>query len=169
MSRTFEELTSEELDALYQGALFLAGGNTRGAESLLVESVTLAFREHAFEVEIASFERWLETRLVRSFLKHLSDGPGDVSPAVVRRMGLGQASFGNTGSAQLFRAAGAIPAWPRVALWLVLLRRWSYEETAVALGVEKAVLVDLLRYRDVLMKEMIGPTRRGNGARGVGS
>ena len=44
MARTFEELATPELDALYQGALFLSGGEPSGAEYLVVEAVTLSFR-----------------------------------------------------------------------------------------------------------------------------
>ena len=35
MAQTFEELTASELDALYQGALFLSGGIPTEAERLL--------------------------------------------------------------------------------------------------------------------------------------
>lgn len=43
MSRTFEELASQQPDALYQGALFLSGGLQEGAKRLLVDAITLAF------------------------------------------------------------------------------------------------------------------------------
>ncbi len=168
MSQTFEEQVAGELDGLYQGALFLAGGNARGAESLLVEAVTRASRERAFEAEVTSLERWLEARLVRSFLSRLGGRPMDTPPPQPRAQQIEASAFKGVGSRRFFEAAGVIPAWPRVALWLVLLRRWRYDDVAKELGVDRSVIVDLLRYRDVLMKEMIGPAQQ-RGARGFGS
>ncbi len=155
MPHAFEELASEELDALYQGALFLAGGNTRDAERLLVDSVTLAFREHARETDIASVERWLEARLVRSFLKQLTDGPTLLPEETARRVALEPGALDAIGSQQLFEAAAALPAWPRAAVWLVLLRRWSYQDAASAMGVDRDDVPGLLRYRDLLVRELI--------------
>ena len=155
MSRAFEEVASEELDALYQGALFLTGGNSRSAERLLVDAVTLAFREHAQETDIASAERWLEARLVRSFLKHLTEGPTGLPEEAARRVALDPGTFDAIGSQQLFEAAAKLPAWARAAVWLVLLRRWSYRDAASAMGVDRDAIPGLLRYQDVLVKELI--------------
>ena len=155
MPRAFEELASEELDALYQGALFLAGGNTRDAERLMVEAVTGAFREHAQKRDIASVERWLEAGLVRSFLKQLTEGPTLLPEETARRVALEPGTFDAIGPQQLFEAAAELPAWPRAAVWLVLLRRWSYRDAASAMGVDHDAVPGLLRYRDVLVKELI--------------
>lgn len=169
MGRTFEELAAQELDALYQGALFLSGGNARGAEALLIESVTLAYEEHPYQQEIESVQRWLEARLVRSFLKHAGEGPEPLIIDSEERGGLAEGTFESLGAAQLFNAARAVPPWPRAALWLVLLRRWSYGDVAVAMGLPPEVVPELLRYRNVLVKEIIDPERRGNGSTGRGS
>lgn len=169
MGRTFEELAAQEIDGLYQGALFLSGGNARGAEALLIEAVTLAYEEHPYQQEIASVERWFEARLVRAFLKHVGEGPAPVSLEGQGRVALAEGTFEGLGAAKLFKAARSVPPWPRAALWLVLLRRWSYGEVAAAMRLQPEVVPELLRYRDVLMKEIIGPARRGNGSTGRGS
>jgi DNA-directed RNA polymerase specialized sigma24 family protein len=159
MSRTFEELAGDELDALYQGALFLSGGNARGAESLLVEAVTLAFEEHATDTDHAAVQRWLEARLVRSFLRHLREGPTQLPESTARRVALDPATFESLGSRELFAAAAALPAWPRAALWLVLLRRWSYLDAAAAMDIDAGSIEELLGYRDVLLQEMMSSSR----------
>jgi DNA-directed RNA polymerase specialized sigma24 family protein len=162
MSRTFEELASQELDALYQGALFLSGGRPEGAERLLVDAVTLAFSEHTHD--IADVERWLEARLVRSFVRHATEAPEPLPADTARRLALDPDAFDSIGSQELFEAAGELPAWPRAALWLVMLRRWSYEDAATALGVDPAVIPILLSYRDVLLQSIIA-SKPGLGAR----
>lgn len=159
MSRTFEELAGQELDALYQGALFLSGGNERGAEGLLVDAVALAFQEHAHSVDPDHVQRWLEVRLVRAFLRQLTPGPTQLPAGAARRLELAPGTFDSLQARQLFEAAATLPAWPRAALWLVLLRRWSYGDAAEAIGVSKDALVELLRYRDVLIREMMSSAR----------
>ena len=159
MARTFEEIAGGELDALYQGALFLSGGNTLGAEQLLVDAVTLAFTEHASEVDPDAIQRRLEVRLVRSYLRHLREGPTQLPPTTAARVAMDPGTFDGLGSHDLHTAAAKIPAWPRAALWLVLLRRWSYAEAAAAMGVDDSTLEGLLAYRDVLLHEIIGGAR----------
>ena len=87
MSRTFEELASQQLDALYQGALFLSGGRQEGAERLLVDAVTLAFTEHAQDSGgVTDVERWLEARLVRAFVRHVTERPEPLRDDPSRRI-----------------------------------------------------------------------------------
>jgi DNA-directed RNA polymerase specialized sigma24 family protein len=169
MSRTFEELAGEELDALYQGALFLAGGSPRGAEHLVVDAVTLAFREHSVAATSDKTERWLESRLVHCFIRRLTDGPTVLPSAATRNAVGGPAAFERLGSESLFRAARAVPPWARAVLWLVMLRRWTYEDAAAVMGLDRSTVTDLLGYRDLLMKEMLGPSRRKTGTVGQGS
>ena len=159
MSRTFEDITSGELDALYQGALFLSGGDIGGAERLLVDAVTLAFREHAAEAEPDATRRWLEARLVRAFLRLERAGPTPLVDEPAGRPRVDPAVFESFAADDLFRAARRLPAWPRAILWLVLFRRWSYADAARVLDVDIDVVQDLLGYRDVLMREMIGSGR----------
>lgn len=161
MSRTFEEIAGGELDALYQGALFLSGGNPQGAELLLVEAVSLAFTEHSGDMEPDVVLRWLEARLVRSFLRNVKDGPHQLPTVTAGHVKLDPSTFESLGSDELFSAAAVLPAWPRAALWLVLLRRWSYGEAASAMGVDEGSMDGLLRYRDVLLAEMLSSSRGG--------
>lgn len=161
MTRTFEELAGGELDALYQGALFLAAGRRGVAEELLVDAVSVAFRDHAWENAIEDMERWLEGRLVRSFVRRAAVGP---PPAPVRGRSRPTTMVANTMTAQgLFHAARIVPARPRAAIWLVLLRRWSYRDAAEALGVTRQQLRELLRYRDAWMSEVMRSAQGGRG------
>ena len=164
MSRTFEEMASRELDSLYQGALFLSGGEPRVAERLLVDTMTSSFREHARGSAGDSIQPWLEARLVQQFL-----GGVDQGPAPLRRPGDRSlhVAFEELGADTLFAAAASLPFWPRAAVWLVLLRRWSYADACDALNVDRDVLDDLLRYRDVLMTEVLRASRRQTGTDGA--
>ena len=159
MSRAFEEVASEELDALYQGALFLSGGDPGGAEQLLVDAMTLAFKEHTQESDPGSVERWLEARLVRTLLRQVTDDPKPRPHASVPRVALDSGTFDGVGPQALFEAAAAVPTWARAALWLVVLRRWSYQDAATVMGVDRDSIPGLLGYRDVLIKEMIASKR----------
>lgn len=154
MAQTFEELASGELDALYQGALFLSGGSAPGAERLLVDAVTLAFQEHAAETDAESVQRWLEARLVRAYLRAVD---GAVTPQEVlrERPAIGPEALRDLGAEELFSAAAILPPQSRAAVWLVLFRRWSYNDAAHALGIEPGAMPDLLRYRDALIGELM--------------
>ncbi|MCH7531704.1 MAG: hypothetical protein IIA68_09470 [Proteobacteria bacterium] len=162
MPRTFEEKVGEELDGLYQAALFLCAGDRRWAEQLLVDTMIHAFRAHAAEAGTEPFERWLQARLVRQFLDRVTDGtvPLRAAPRVTGAYSHG--AVAEFAADVLFRAAGVVPAQPRAALWLVLLRRWSYDDAARALGVERSTLKEFLLYRDLLLKEILGPTQQGS-------
>jgi hypothetical protein len=169
MARTFEELITDKIDALYQGCLFLEGGDARGSERLLVSSATRAFREHTaaardarqprLDVAGADFDKWLDGQVIASFLetRKALTASDAIEP---------QPMPGETGRS-LFRAAGLVPAAPRAALWLVLLRRWSYDDTARALGVDRDHLLALLKHRTVLTDAMAEPGSE-NVVRGVG-
>jgi DNA-directed RNA polymerase specialized sigma24 family protein len=167
MAQTFEEWAGPELDALYQGALFLSGGHLAGAERLLIEAVTLAFKEHAAETQPAEVERWLEVRLVRSFLRHLLEGPTVLPVETLDRISLAPGTFDSLESSQLFSAAASVPAWPRAALWLVLLRRWSYEDAAAAMDIDVEAMDVLLGYRDALMRKMLSSSRHSRTGTGI--
>ena len=123
MPHTFEEKVGEELDGLYQAALFLCAGERRCAEELLIDTMTRSVRAYEADAGPEPFERWLEIRLIRQFL----DGvPYGVPDRVARAA---------SPASQLFRAADVLPAQSRAALWLVHLRRWSYDDAASALEV----------------------------------
>lgn len=82
MARTFEGLASGEMDAMYQGALFLSGGDPERAEALVVDTVMLAFREHAADTDPQSTRRWFEARLVRSYLRREQTRRDEPAPSL---------------------------------------------------------------------------------------
>jgi hypothetical protein len=139
MEHTFEERITDKIDTLYQGCLFLRGGDAKGAEHLLVSSATRAFEEHTPDIGDAQFDRWLETRVVTSFLEAV-EGGSERSPSAPPH-----------GSYDLHSVAGRVPALSRAALWLVLLRRWDYKGAAEALGVDRVRLIELLQHRSALV------------------
>lgn len=163
MGRTFEEVASSEMDALYQGALFLCGGNAARAETLVVDTVMLAFQEHAADADPEQTRRWFEARLVRSFLRRAGSRPGDDRPPPVGRDTVDPMAFDDLGPDRLFQAAGSLPPGPRSALWLVLMRRWTRADAAAAMRIDPRQLNVMLGYRDVLMKELLASRRRRGG------
>lgn len=167
MARTFEDLTGSEMDALYQGALFLSGGDADEAEELVVHAVMLAFQEHAAEVDAEQTRRWLEARLVRAYLRRSTTSDGVGTPRAVDRRRLDPEAFDTLGPEELFAAAGELPPGPRAALWLVLLRRWSHADAARAMKVDDESLERFLGYRDVLLRELIGDRRAGRRSGGA--
>ena len=158
MGLTFEELAGEGLDTLFQGALFLSGGRDREAERLLVDCLTLAYRESRNEV-VPTVVRWLEERLVRSFLARES-GAEDDAERQATPTAFDASTLQDIGPAAMFAAAGVLPPWPRAALWLVLVQRWPYCEAADALEVSPDHLRELLRYRDVLLTTLLRPPKQ---------
>ena len=165
--QTFEEHVAGSLDALYQGALFLAGGDRSSAERLLVDSMTHAFRQRTSPDDPRPVERQLEAGLVRGFVARL-DGPADELPRAQTRTSRAEpAVLRHARPDRLFAAVSAVPEWARAALWLVLLRRWSYADAASTLGVDKAVLTELLRYRERLLDGLVD-VAGSSGTEGVG-
>ena len=169
MPRTFEEKVGEQLDGLYQAALFLCAGDRGCAEQLLIDTMIHAFRAHAAQAGAEPFEQWLEARLIHQFLDRVTDGSVARRPTARVMGSYSRGELPEFGADVLFRAAGVVPAQPRAALWLVLLRRWSYDDAARALRVERSTLKEFLLYRDLLLKEILGPTQRGGGAVESGS
>lgn len=157
--RTFEEQTAAELDGLYQGALFLTAGDARRAEVVLVEAVTSSFRDPAHPAEPEAFRRQLEARLANVFLRRSRNR----RPRRLDHPRLARArtpTLGGLEPEELHRAAASVPPPGRVALWLVLFRRWSYADAAECMGVDRAQLVDLLRYRDTFVASLFAGTNR---------
>lgn len=163
MAHTFEELATGELDGLYQGALFLSAGDEDQAESLLTDMLARSFQAFGTADSVDDITRWLEGKLVLTFLdrglerleapKAASRMPERLDPSV----------FDALDARGLHAAAAAVPALARVALWLVLLRRWAYDEASEVLGLGRDGLQDLLRHRHTLMAAILGGTRGGVG------
>ncbi len=157
MPETFEERIGKELDTLYQGALFLTAGNEAEAERLLIETAAGAFHLRA---EGARDARWFEGRLAGDFLgSTLAPGPEPHRLAEIVPVPALEAD-------DLFEAAASVPSWARAALWLVLLRQWTYGEASEALGVPLETLRRMLEYRHVLVREILRSDRRPDGANG---
>lgn len=164
MSETFEELAGREVDGLFQGALFLRAGDERAAEDLLLWTLTRAF--HAFREQGGGErpDRWLEGRLVHEFLA-LPRSPGGARAAPAEptnRAG----EVAPVDPDALYRAAAEVPPRARAALWLVVLRRWTYEAAAGSLRTSIGELKDLLRYRHTLMSAVLKPRNGRNGTDG---
>jgi DNA-directed RNA polymerase specialized sigma24 family protein len=158
MSRTYEERVDQELDALYQGALFLTAGSEEDAQWLLLDTVAGAYRET--ESGGADSAQWFEGHLARRFLGSTA------APAAAPTEPADIAPIPALGPDDLFRAAAAVPSWARAALWLVLLREWSYRDATTALGVSIETLRRMLDYRHVLVREMLRSDRPLRGAEG---
>ena len=151
MPLTFEERVSEELDALYAGAVFLCGGDGARAHELVIESVRLASSELQGRAGGDSFTRWMEQLLVRSTLDAIeadrveSQAEGKEGPAANAVDGPGDLRW-----MQVARAAGNMSVRARVAVWLVTLRRWSYDEVEATMGIGRDTLRELLAHRTEL-------------------
>lgn len=167
MEITFEELVSREIDTLYQGAVFLEAGDEDAAEELVMITLTRAFRIHRRSVPGGDPTRWLEGRLALEFRARAVPGRGeavDAEPQPVPVDAVANAPFQEASVAALCRGAGRMPPPARVAVWLVLFQRWSYEEAARLLGLDREELTDLLRYRHILVAEALRSNHAVDGA-----
>lgn len=160
MSEAFEEIAAREIDGLYQEALFLSGGSEEEAEKLLSRTIAHGFR--AFkraDRDGDGARRWLEGRLVVEFLR---DAGGGEALQRAREKGPERAEVSGSppdpdalDPTALYEAAERIPAGPRAVLWLVLFGRWSYGEVEELLDVDRGTVRDLVRYRHVLLAEIL--------------
>jgi DNA-directed RNA polymerase specialized sigma24 family protein len=172
MHRTFEELAGQEIDGLYHGALFLKAGEEAAAEDLVLWTLTGAFQSFRRGLSHSDASRWLEDKLVRAFLAgeapageaplDSEDGPIDGAepvrfPSAVRAEIDPQA---------LFMAAERVPPRARAALWLVIFRRWTYDDASRVLDTNRASLKDLLSYRHVLLTAIMRGSSEQSGANG---
>lgn len=151
MPKALEELVMEELDVLYQGALFLSAGDRRGADDLLHDTATAAYRAGARSGGLKGPQP-LERLMIRRYRERISEEARPLSGPKQLRPSRREATV--TPEA-LFRAAGAVPSDARAALWLVVIRRWSYDDAAGALQIDREGLKDLLAYRDAFMSEAL--------------
>lgn len=64
----------------------------------------------------------------------------------------------------MYTGAAEVPIEARVALWLVVMRRWDYAAAAERLGVDRDDLKELLKHREKLVAA-VGPIgyTAGNG------
>lgn len=162
MSHTFEELATRELDGLYNGALFLSAGDAEGAEDLLLDALSRSFHQFRSRNGADEIGRWLEGKLVATFVARHdgSETAAGLRPERIERPSVTAEVFDALDGRGLTLAAASVPWTARAALWLVLLRRWSYADAAQVMGIDREILKDLLRYRDTLMSAILGG---GNG------
>lgn len=143
MTRTIEDQVSLELDTLWQAALFLAGGEPRGAETLLVDTVAAASDSFLGATVVDGNADAVERFMVRRFFNETPWLP----PGRTRRP---EPDLPHDVDA-LLRSAGSIPPRSRAALWLVVIRRKPYREGAEILGVDGKELRGLLEHRERLV------------------
>lgn len=157
----FEEQAAAELDALYQGALFLQAGDEEATERLVVGVLTRAFHKRSPSPGDGDRTRWLEGELARGFVTSVRDGGGSHRGS---RTGGGAGIDGlPVETAVLLRAASQVPPVPRAVLWLVLFRRWSYQDAAGSLDLTREQVRNLLSWRSVLADALLAPGIRRNG------
>ena len=63
----------------------------------------------------------------------------------------------------LLKAAANLPPLARAAIWLVVFRRWSYDEASSVLETGADGLKDLLRFRQVLLTAVVQRSVDRNG------
>ncbi len=169
MRETLEEFTGRHIDGLYHGALFLNGGEEPAAEDLVLWTLTGAFQEFRQIEKGSASERWIERKLVEVFLARTARGDDGSTEgdgfAVDAAAGQGPAA----GTVEidpeaLFGAAADMPPFARAAIWLVVFRRWTYDDASSVLGTDVDGLKDLLRYRQVLVSAIV---RRSVGRSGT--
>lgn len=182
MHRTFEELAGREIDGLYHGALFLKAGEEAAAEDLVLWTLTGASQSFRRGLSPSDASRWLEDRLVRAFLA--GEAPAGEAPAGEAPAGeapldsedgpIDAAEPVRTPSAvqaeidpqALFMAAERVPPRARAALWLVIFRRWTYDDASRALDTDPGSLKDLLSYRHVLLTALMRGSSEQSGVNG---
>lgn len=183
MHQAFEELAGQHIDGLYHGALFLHGGEETSAQDLVLWTMTGAFQEFRRIKKERALEQWLERKLVEAFLARTewgsTDGGAtdafseeDPSTADLSTAGLStkvpSSHEPSSGAVEidpeaLFRAAAKLAPVARAAIWLVLFRRWRYEEACTVLKTDVAGLKGLLRGRHVLLTAVVWRSADRNG------
>ncbi|HUF68190.1 MAG TPA: hypothetical protein VMM79_06000 [Longimicrobiales bacterium] len=145
----FEDVLSRRLGSMHAFALFMACGHEEYAEEIMTRAVLRALEEHLLgEQPDRSLERAILADVVTDTPPAaLPTGPSatPVQPADRHRLRL-------VSPACLRRAAERIPARARAAIWLVMVERRSYNETADLLGIDLDAIASLLEWRDVLMR-----------------
>lgn len=147
MARVLEELIAAELDTLYRGALFLCAGGREAAETLLERTAASASRRR-LDRHHADIAFPVERLMIREFL---GNPPAADVPPLPLGDPVGLAGFGKLTSNSLYRGAASVPAAPRAAIWLVVIRRWTYDDAADAMDVGGDALREALAYRDTFM------------------
>lgn len=171
MHQTFEEFVARHMDDLYNDALFLNGGEVSRAEDLVLWTVTGAFQTFRRIEGVGATERWLERKLVEAFLVRAGGDPsGRESMEAFLAEDPSKPDLTDTGSEileidskALFRSAAKLSHVARAAIWLVLFRRWRYEEACDVVKTDVAGLKGLLQGRRVLLTAVVRKSGDRNG------
>ena len=168
MRETLEEFTGRHIDGLYHGALFLNGGEEVPAENLVLWTLTGAFQEFRQIEEGGASERWIERKLVEVFLARTMSGDDGSTDGDGFSLDAPASHGPSSGAVEidpeaLFGAAAKMPPLARAAIWLVVFRRWPYDEASRVLGTDVDGLKDLLRYRQVLVTAVVRGALGRNG------
>ncbi|MBW3535108.1 MAG: hypothetical protein KY453_07820 [Gemmatimonadetes bacterium] len=160
----FEEVVTRELNSLYQGALFLCAGSRETAEELLERCLSEAFAAYPRDgLDEEEARRWLEGRLACAHVQRRPAGEPGGAAASCRPMDPppSSADLESLAPDALFHGARVVPAHARLAIWLVHFCRWSYQDAADVLQVERGVLRRLLTYRHALIRAVLGAPAGG--------
>ena len=138
--------------------------------------MTGAFQQFRRLEQGSATERWLEGKLVEAFLARAE---ADTTPEQETLARDGVESHGPSTDAPLgaeslldpveidpealFRAAARLPHAERAAIWLVLFRRWRYEEACSVLKTDLAGLGGLLRGGQTLLTAVVRRSEHRNG------
>lgn len=173
MRESFEDFVGKELDALHQGALFLCAGEESAAEQLILDAVTRARYSWGRVAGRPGTRAWLSRALAQEFLARspryrLAGAVADRPPESRSYSDKNRETAMDPDAHALYRAAGSIPHAARPALWLGLIRRWSYQEVATTLRISSEELHELLRYRATFIAVALGGDdgRAGSAATG---
>ena len=183
--QTFEELAGQHIDGLYHGARFLHGGEETSARDLVLWTMTGAFQEFRRINKESALEQWLERKLVEAFLartgwadpstadrstadRSTADRSTEDSSTADLSIEVPSSQEPSSGAVEidpeaLFRAAAKLAPVARAAIWLVLFRRWRYEEACTVLKTDLAGLKGLLRGRHVLLTAVAWRSADRNG------
>lgn len=158
---TFEEVLSQRLAGMYGFALFVAGDEAHRAQALLVASVEEAFAHHLDGEDAA-------TALDRAFLDQAMRSPEPRTlvypPSLVPSPGARRTMVALSPSA-LRRAASRLPIAARLAIWMVMVERRTYADTARLLEVDLDHLSRLLEWRDSMISIAVSGARGRGGKR----
>jgi len=160
MGETFEEVVCRRLSALYAATRFLSAGRDALAQELLADALVQAFSRYGtWAWDAAGLERAIVDEALhrwRMGLPPAGGGPEESAPKPASPRPLPapmemEGMLSESDARRLYLAARHIPVRGRIAIWLVSLEGWTYQDAAEALGVGREELMDLLSWRETML------------------